>query len=79
MRTGTGEITYPAIARSLHDEQYAGTIRLEGWAAGESERALQRFCDPFNIEEFSGSTRRNPPVALTVKPETRLYGLTGPA
>ena len=46
---GTGEINYPAIARALHEERYAGTIGLEAWASGNSERALQRFREAFTI------------------------------
>ena len=40
---GTGEIAYPAIARALADLGYHGTVALEAWASGDSERALERF------------------------------------
>lgn len=41
---GTGEINYPAIARTLTELGYAGTVALEAWPAdGDTERALTRF------------------------------------
>ncbi|MCM2971775.1 TIM barrel protein [Larsenimonas suaedae] len=40
---GSGEIHYPAIARALADLGYQGTVGLEGFATGETERALERF------------------------------------
>ncbi len=46
---GTGEIHYPAIARALVDIGYTGTIGLEAFASGDSERALQRFRDAFTV------------------------------
>jgi hydroxypyruvate isomerase len=46
---GTGEINYPAIARALASAGYRGTIGLEAWASGSSERALQRFRDAFTV------------------------------
>jgi hydroxypyruvate isomerase len=44
---GTGEINYPAVARSLHDTGYAGVVGLEAWAADDSHTALQRFRQAF--------------------------------
>jgi len=47
---GTGEINYPAIARSLHETGYAGVVGLEAWAAEDSNTALRRFRDAFTAE-----------------------------
>ena len=48
---GTGEIHYPAIAATLRDIGYTGTIGMEGWASqvGEvgSEAALSAFRSAF--------------------------------
>jgi hydroxypyruvate isomerase len=47
---GTGEISYPAIARALAQLGYEGTVGMEAWAAdGDSERALRRFRDAFTV------------------------------
>ncbi|HEX3546727.1 MAG TPA: TIM barrel protein [Mycobacterium sp.] len=40
---GSGEISYPAVARALEDMGYAGTIGLEAWASGNSAAALAAF------------------------------------
>jgi hydroxypyruvate isomerase len=40
---GTGEISYPAIARVLAELGYDGTVAMEAWAAEDSELALERF------------------------------------
>lgn len=40
---GTGEINYPAIARALASENYAGVIGLEAWAQGDTDAALGAF------------------------------------
>jgi hydroxypyruvate isomerase len=40
---GTGEINYPAVAGALREMDYAGTIGMEAWAAGDSVAALERF------------------------------------
>ena len=41
---GTGEINYSAVARTLAELGYRGTVGLEGWASGgDSIRALERF------------------------------------
>ncbi|MEO5711337.1 MAG: TIM barrel protein [Nocardioidaceae bacterium] len=44
---GTGEISYPAIARALHEAGYDGVVGLEAWASAESHTALQRFRNAF--------------------------------
>ncbi|WP_311966345.1 TIM barrel protein [Arsenicicoccus cauae] len=46
---GTGEISYPGIARALAEMGYAGVVALEGWASGDSEVALERFRDAFTL------------------------------
>ncbi|WP_437610534.1 TIM barrel protein [Erwinia sp. V71] len=46
---GTGEINYHAIARTLHEMNYRGTVALEGWAQGDSEAALAQFRDHFTL------------------------------
>jgi hydroxypyruvate isomerase len=46
---GTGEISYPAVARALADMGYAGTVGLEAWASGDSEAALTRFREAFSL------------------------------
>jgi hydroxypyruvate isomerase len=46
---GTGEVSYPAVARALADMGYAGTIGLEGWASGDSAVALERFREAFTV------------------------------
>src|SRR3954469_16756403 len=47
---GTGEINYPAVARSLHEAGYAGVVGLEAWAAEDSHTALRRFQDAFTAK-----------------------------
>lgn len=44
---GTGEINYPALARTLADLGYAGTVAMEAWASGDSDLALERFRSAF--------------------------------
>ncbi|MEU8608517.1 TIM barrel protein [Actinoplanes sp. NPDC048791] len=44
---GTGEIHYPAVAAALHRLGYQGVVGLESWAAGEDDRALERFRHAF--------------------------------
>lgn len=46
---GTGEINYPAIARTLAEMGYTGPIGLEAWASGDSETALERFRACFTL------------------------------
>ncbi|MBP2196173.1 TIM barrel protein [Pantoea cypripedii] len=46
---GTGEINYRAIARTLHDIGYQGTVAMEGWASGDSTAALQQFHEHFSL------------------------------
>ncbi|HEX5301804.1 MAG TPA: TIM barrel protein [Streptosporangiaceae bacterium] len=44
---GTGEISYPAIARVLAELGYDGTVAMEAWAAEDSDLALERFRSAF--------------------------------
>lgn len=46
---GTGEINYRAIARTLQEMNYHGTVALEGWASGDSTTALKQFRDHFML------------------------------
>jgi hydroxypyruvate isomerase len=46
---GTGEISYPAIARALADMGYSGTITLEAWPATTPEAALDAFRAAFTL------------------------------
>jgi hydroxypyruvate isomerase len=46
---GTGEISYPTIARTLDEIGYRGTVGLEAFASGDSEVALTRFRDAFTL------------------------------
>ncbi len=46
---GTGEISYPAVARALTKMAYTGTIGLEAFASGDSEVALERFRETFTL------------------------------
>jgi hydroxypyruvate isomerase len=45
---GTGEINYPALARTLAEIGFAGTVGLEGWASADPELALERFREAFS-------------------------------
>lgn len=47
---GTGEIHYPAIARTLYEQGYRGVVGLEGWASGDSLLAVERFRQAFTLE-----------------------------
>ena len=40
---GTGEIHYPAVARTLRDSGYTGPVGMEAYAAGDSVAALEAF------------------------------------
>jgi len=46
---GTGEINYPAIARTLADLGYAGVVGLEAFASSDSDLALERFRTAFTV------------------------------
>jgi hydroxypyruvate isomerase len=46
---GTGEINYPAVARTLKEIGYEGTVAMEAWASGHSELALERFRSAFTL------------------------------
>jgi hydroxypyruvate isomerase len=54
---GTGEISYPAVARALHDVGYRGVVGMEAWASGDSADALERFRDTFTAPP-PGEVRR---------------------
>mgnify|MGYP001177333725 FL=1 len=45
----TGEIHYPAIARTLDAIGYRGVVGLEGWASNDSDEALDRFRRAFTL------------------------------
>jgi hydroxypyruvate isomerase len=45
---GTGEINYSAIARTLRDMGFEGTVGMEAWASGDSESALEAFRTAFS-------------------------------
>jgi len=45
---GTGEISYPAIARALRSGGYTGVVAMEAFASGDSDVALQRFRQAFS-------------------------------
>ena len=47
MEPGTGEINYKRVAAELKKLGYAGVIGLEGWAAGDSDAALDAFAEAF--------------------------------
>lgn len=53
---GTGEINYSAVARTLADLGYTGTIGLEGWSSGDDTTALKSFRDAFTVEQGPTST-----------------------
>ncbi|MDG6095597.1 TIM barrel protein [Acetobacter sp. AN02] len=46
---GTGEISYPAIARELQNLGYTGTVGMEAWASGDDDLALERFRSAFTV------------------------------
>jgi hydroxypyruvate isomerase len=46
---GTGEINYAAVARTLADLDFGGTVGLEGWASTDSTQALDTFRDTFTV------------------------------
>lgn len=48
---GTGEISYPAVARALHEAGYTGVVGLEAFASGDSHTALERFRDAFTAPD----------------------------
>ena len=50
---GTGEINYTTVAATLDRLGYAGVVALEGWAAGDSEEALERFRTAFTVSHRS--------------------------
>lgn len=46
---GTGEISYPGIAKALQAMGYSGPVGLEAFAAGDEEAALQAFRSAFAV------------------------------
>jgi hydroxypyruvate isomerase len=46
---GTGEVSYPAVARALTELGYTGTVAMEAWASGDSVLALERFRAAFTV------------------------------
>ena len=46
---GTGEISYPAVARALAEAGYAGVVGLEALASGDSDAALEAFREAFTV------------------------------
>ncbi|MCQ9132417.1 MULTISPECIES: TIM barrel protein [Streptomyces] len=46
---GTGEINYPAVARTLKELGYGGTVAMEAWASDDTESALDRFRAAFTV------------------------------
>jgi hydroxypyruvate isomerase len=46
---GTGEISYPTIARTLDEIGYRGTVGLEAFASADSDIALARFREAFTL------------------------------
>jgi hydroxypyruvate isomerase len=48
---GTGEISYPAVARELAGAGYRGVVGLEAWASGDDETALCRFREAFSTPQ----------------------------
>ena len=46
---GTGEISYPAVARALAAMGYAGVVGLEAFASSDPDLALRRFRDAFTL------------------------------
>lgn len=47
---GTGEISYPAVARALAEVGYAGVVGLEAFASGDDALALDRFRSAFTLD-----------------------------
>ena len=47
---GTGEISYPAVARALAEAGYAGVVGLEAFASGGDDQALERFRAAFTLD-----------------------------
>jgi len=48
LEPGSGEINYPMIAKSLDAKGYKGTITMEALASGDSDVAIDRFCEAFS-------------------------------
>ncbi|MCW2849021.1 MAG: hyi [Marmoricola sp.] len=48
---GTGEISYPAIARALDGLGYEGVVGLEAFASGDSDAAVAAFRSAFTVPD----------------------------
>ena len=46
---GTGEISYPAIARTLDAVGYEGVVGMEAFASGDSDAAVEAFRNAFTV------------------------------
>jgi len=46
---GTGEISYPAVARTLAAVGYEGVVGMEAFASGDSDAAVEAFRDAFTV------------------------------
>ncbi|QEW24038.1 Hydroxypyruvate isomerase (plasmid) [Paracoccaceae bacterium] len=46
---GTGEISYPAVARALDRMGYRGPVGMEAFAAGDSDTAVDAFVEAFTL------------------------------
>ncbi|MET0525701.1 MAG: TIM barrel protein [Nocardioides sp.] len=46
---GTGEISYPAIARTLDAVGYEGVVGMEAFASGDSDAAVEAFRGAFTV------------------------------
>ncbi|WP_290514135.1 TIM barrel protein [Aeromicrobium sp.] len=46
---GTGEVSWPFVARALADTGYDGVVAMEAFASGDSDLALARFRDAFTL------------------------------
>ncbi len=46
---GTGEVSYPAVARALDRMGYRGPVGMEAFAAGDSDAAVDAFVEAFTL------------------------------
>jgi len=53
---GTGEIAYPAVARTLAATGYTGVVALEAWASRDSFAALAAFREAFTVPVASAAS-----------------------
>lgn len=47
---GSGEISYPAVARALAEMGYRGTVGMEAFASGDPTTAVQAFRSAFTVD-----------------------------